>query len=140
MKENNLVNEPRLKGEPNILKINENNLIIIYEYEKRSNNYFDVIFNNNGKEIFIGRYVSDSNIKAMYKDGKILVFSSEDNNLNCITKVHSLYDILDDTYYSLTELECLDLFDSRINANNIRQKNKLTARTDCEKIHRMLRR
>ena len=92
------INEEKIKWEPLIIKIDEKNYIKKIDLEKRGNSFCDIVFNNCGKEIFIGRYESDSkNIKVLYKNGRILVYSDKFIKEKMqITDVHTLYDIADD--------------------------------------------
>lgn len=139
---NNMVNEKKLKYKAEIVNINENNYISVSEYEKRGNSFFDVVFNNNGKEIFIGRYNKElKKINVKYNNGKILVFTNDfikDKGV-FITDVLSLYDVLDDTFYSVTKLEALNVFDPTIDSSYIKNKNKLIVRDDIEKYDRMVK-
>ena len=138
MLNNNDINKPQLKYEPTIIRIDDKNYVSISEYSKRGNSFYDVIFNNNGKEVFIGRYnkILD-NVKVMYNNGKILVYSDIKNNL--IIKVYSLYDILDDTHYSLSEVEALQLFNPDLDTSFLKNKDRSVVRTDVEKRHRLIK-
>jgi len=130
------INELKLKNKPQITKIDDNNYISIAEYKKRQTSFFEVVFNNRGKEILLGRYINEfDNIKAMYKDGKILVYSDEfirGEGIK-IVDVKDLYDILDDTFYCVSKLEALNIFDSSIDSSYLKDKQKSTIRKDIEK-------
>ena len=134
-------NETKLVYLFETIKINEKSFINIKLNEKRNNKFFDVIFNLNGKEIFLGRFAKDFNIiNAKYKDGKILIYYENFNqNKHCMTinKVLSLYDILDDTFYSCTEIEALNIFDSSIDSSYLKQPENLIHRSDVEKSKRL---
>ena len=133
----NNINTPKLKYTPDIIKINENNFISISEYEKRNTTYYDIIFNNNGKEIFIGRYIKEFEpIKAMYNEGKILVYTDkyiQDKQQSYITNIYTLYDILDDVHYNETEEEMLKIFNPNLSDEYLMNKNKIVQRSDIEK-------
>ena len=133
----NDINKPKLKYPPEIIKINDNNYISIAEYEKRNSTFYDVIFNNNGKEIFIGRYIKDFDIvKVMYKDGKILVYIDKyikEKKGLYITDIYTLYDILDDVHYNESKEEMLRIFDPSLSDEFLINKNKILQRSDIEK-------
>ena len=134
-------NEEKIQGEPLKIKIDNNNFIKKTDIEKRGNIFADVVFNNNGKEVFIGRYNNDcQNIKVLYNNGKILVYSNKfikEKNAMHITAVHTLYDLLDDVCYSMSEEELLKTFDSTLDASYLNKSNKLIVRSDVEKRHRL---
>ena len=133
------INEEKLKCEPEIIKIDDNNFIKKIDLEKRGNSFCDIVFNNCGKEIFIGRYESDSqNVKLLYKNGRILVYSDKFIKEKMqITDVHTLYDIADDVCYSMNESELLNLFDSELDSSYLKNTNKLIVRSDIEKRRRL---
>lgn len=139
MKDNNLI----LRYKPEIIRINDKNFISIYEYKKDLNILFDVIFNNDGKEIFIGRFIKEfNNIRAKYHNGKILVYETsfiKKIKENHITKVYALYDIVDDTFYSVTEEEALVLFDLNLCTKHLKNKDNSLIRTDLEKMKRLIK-
>ena len=133
-------NEEKIKWEPEIIKIDENNYIKKIDFEKRGNSFSDVIFNNNGKEIFVGRYILDTkNIKVLYREGKILVYSDKfiDGKGMKITKVYTLYDILDDVCYSMSEKDLIKIFDPVLDDSYLENPNKLSIYNDVEKRHRL---
>ena len=132
-------NEEKLKCEPEIIKIDDNNYIRKIDLEKRGNSFCDIIFNNCGKEIFIGRYENDlNNIKVLYKNGRILVYSDKFVKEKMqVTDVHTLYDIADDVCYSMNESELLKLFDSELDTSYLKNTNKLIVRSDVEKRRRL---
>ena len=124
--------------EPEIIKINENNYIKISEYKYKTNTYFEVIFNKNGEEIFIGRYDKEyDKVKAQYKDAKILIyidkFINEKKDI-FITKVLGLYDILDQTFYCVTEEEALNMFDFNIDTTYLKTKDRMLKERNYRKI------
>ena len=137
------INKPKLKYEPDILNIGKDLYVSVAEYQKRGDSFFDIILHNKEKEIFIGRYSTDlHNINVMYNNGTILVYSRQfikERNNNFIVKVHSLYDILDDVHYSLTEEEALTLFDPQLDTTFLKDKTKSTIREDVEKKHRLMK-
>lgn len=135
------INVPKQIGNPEVLEIGENIYVSTTLYEKRGNRFYDVSFINKDKEFFIGRFdKEDSSIKIDYKDGKILIYLDSFNR-ECekmvITKVLSLYDILDDVTYACTEEEALKLFDSNMDANYLKNKNNIIVRSDVEKRNRL---
>lgn len=135
------INVPKQIGSPEVLEIGENIYVSTTLYEKRGNRFYDVSFINKDKEFFIGRFdKEDSAIKIDYKDGKILIYLNSFNR-ECekmvITKVLSLYDILDDTTYACTEEEALKLFDNNIDTKYLQNKDNLIIRRDVEKRNRL---
>lgn len=128
---------PKLRYEPYVVKIDDNNFITISEYTRRLDAFFDVVFNNNGKEIFIGRYKKDyDNVRAAYNEGRILVYTDKyipEYRKDFPIKIHTLYDILDDFHHIITEEEALELFDSKLSKEYLINKNNLILRTDAEK-------
>ena len=129
-------NEKKLIGTPNKININSTNYITISEFQKRNSEFYEVIFNNNGKEIFLGKFVKEyDKLNVSYRNGKILIFMENivKENLHAITKVLSLYEILDDMFYSVTEENALKIFDSNLNSQFLKNKNNLIAREDLEK-------
>ena len=133
---NNISNEKKLISLVNKIIINNTNYITICEFQKRNCEFYEVVFNNNGNEIFLGRFIKESDkLNARYSDGKILIFMEDviENEIHAVTKVLGLYEILDDTFYSLTEENALKTFDSNLNSNYLKNKNNLIAREDLEK-------
>lgn len=137
MKYNKNIYVPKLKYNPDIIKIDDNNFISISEYTLKLNTFFDVIFNNNGKEIFVGRYMKEfENIGALYNHGKILVYTYKyisEKYKDYIVKVHTLYDILDDFHYITTEENALEIFDPEISKDYLEDKDRMTFRIDINK-------
>ena len=123
------------------IKISENAFINVSLYQKRNAVFYDVVLNLNGKEIFLGR-VSQSEKKLIvkYKDGKILLayksHINDDEGMKII-KVLSLYEIVDDTFYSCTEKEALNIFDSSLDDSFLKEENSLMHRADIEKKKRL---
>lgn len=135
------LNIPKLIDAIEITKIGKNSHIGVGLYEKRNNKFYDVVLKLNDKEIFIGRFNKEFNkLRVKYADGKILVyydeFSKQSNKMEII-KVLSLYDILDNTFYSCTEIEALELFDKDINSSNLKDKDNYIRHSDCEKRKRL---
>ena len=130
-------NSIKMLEEPKKIMIDDKNYIKISKYQKRDTIFYDVIFINLDKEKFIGRYKDFNNMNVSYKDSKILVFSQDVDNF--IIKVHTLYDILDDINYSLSEIEALKVFDSSIDSSKLINKEKSIVRCDVEKRHRLVK-
>lgn len=121
-----------------ILRISDNNYIEMFERENKGNVFYDILFDNHGKEIFIGRYAQElGTINAIYNSGMILIYSASVDNK--ITRVYTLYDILDDTHYSSTELEALNLFDPNLDGSSLKTPHRLLIRSDIEKKHRLIK-
>ena len=139
----NYNNEPKLLGPIETIKISENLTIKKGLYEKRGNAFYDISIVLLDKEIFIGRFPKDFNdIKIKYKDGKILVYYDELNEeyeKKIIIKVFSLYDIIDDVFYSCTEEEALTKFDDNIDTSYLKNRNNYIYRSDIEKTKRLVR-
>lgn len=137
---NSISNEKKLIGTPNKININSTNYISIGEFQKRNSEFYEVIYNNNGKEIFLGRFVKEyEKLNVSYNNGKILIFMENrlKNNIFAITKVLALYEILDDTFYSVSEEEALKIFDPNLNSQFLKHKNNLIAREDLEKRQKL---
>lgn len=124
--------------EPTIFKINEDLYIKSQLCEKKGNNFYDISFVNGDNEFFIGRYVKEFNpISIMHKNDKVLICIKECiDGLMYITKVLSLYNILDNMLYSLTELEAIKIFDSSLNTSYLKHPNNHIYREDLEKVKR----
>ncbi len=128
----------KLIYEPEIIKINDNNYIKVSQYSYRNNTYYEVIFNNNGKDIFIGKYDTENQaVNAKYNNGKILIYTydyvGENHNLG-ITKVLNLYDVLDETFFCVTEEEALCIFDDNIDSSNLKNKDRIIKERNHRKI------
>lgn len=100
-------------------KIDNNTYIRVDEYIQYEQNYFDIILHKEEKEIIIGRYLKDfKNIMVAHKNNKILFYYAEyahsDERIMNIVKIINLYNLEDDVFYSVTEKEALNLFDSSI--------------------------
>lgn len=133
------INTPKLLGPKEIIKIGEKAQITIGTYQKRNSVYQDVILELEDKDIFLGRFVTEEDkLVASYKNGKILIGrEKEENNITNITKVLTLYEVVDDMFYSCSEIEALNLFDSSIDSSNLKNKNTYMHRSDLEKIIRL---
>lgn len=124
-----------------IINISEKALIKVGLYEKRGNLFYDVIFELNDKYIFLGRFDKTHNsFKVKYNDGKILIcyeeFKNQEKEMKII-KVLSLYEIVDDTFYSCTEEEALELFNENLDSSYLKNKKNKILRSDVEKIRRL---
>lgn len=125
------------------VKINENTNINITLNEKRNNKFFDVVLNLKNKEIFLGRFIKEFNkISAKYNEGKILIFCDEfdqkDRRMK-ISEVLSLYEVVDDTFYSCTEIEALNIFDNSLDTSFLKKPHNPIHRSDIEKNKRLYR-
>lgn len=138
---NSNINSVKLIYESDNIKIGENAYIKISLCEKRINRFYDVVLCLKDKEIFLGRFDKDDNcVGAKYKDGKILIYKDEFKKQTGkleIIEVLSLYEVADDTFYSVTEKEAIELFDNTINSTFIKKKNNVLHKTDIEKIKRL---
>lgn len=135
------VNEIKLIYNINTLKISEDAFIKIDLIEKRGNKFFDVILTLKEREIFLGRFDKTfDKINAKYKDGKILIFYEEytkETEKMEIIKILSLYEIIDDMFYSCSEKEALELFDKNIDSSYLKDKDNKIYREDVEKNRRL---
>lgn len=133
------INTPKLLCPKDVMKIGESAQITIGTYQKRLNVYQDVVLELKDKEIFLGRFVTEEDkLVVRYKDGKILVGrEKQENNVTKITKVLTLYEVVDDMFYSCSELEALNLFDSSIDSTHLQNKGSYMHRSDLEKIIRL---
>ena len=138
---NNDINIPKLLYPIEVMNIGDNIKLEIGLYEKRKNKFYDVILRINNSEFFLGRFNKTYNtVKAKYNDGKILIYTPEfnDNTKSMqIIEVLSLYEILDDTFYSCTQEEALNIFDNSIDSSYLKNKNKPIYRMDIEKNKRL---
>lgn len=138
---NNDINNPKLLYPLDTLKISEDVFVKIGLYEKRGNKFYDVFLNINDEEVFLGRFIKKFNkLKAKYNKGKILLYYDEfnENTKNMqIIEVLSLYEIIDDTFYSCTEEEALGIFDKNIDTRYLKNKHKPIYRADIEKKKRL---
>lgn len=132
----NNTNDLILLNQVEEIKISEDAYINISLYKNRNSMFYDIVLNLNNKEKFLGRFNNENMVKSKYKDGKILIYC--DNTITekeepVIIKVLSLYEIVDDTFYSCTEEEALNLFDKNINTNYLINKNNSLNRSDVAK-------
>ena len=138
---NNNINIPKLIGSKDILKIGNNLTVEKGLYEKRGNRFYDIVLKTNEEVIFLGRFNKEQNsIDIEYKDGKILICQRKfdnDNQVFKVIKVLSLYEILDQTFYSCTEREALNIFDPSIDTSNLINGDNSIVRTDVEKLRRI---
>ena len=129
-----------LEGDRHIDKIGENAKIEIRHYRKKGETYYVVIFKIDEREVFLGKFPDDiEQLKADYVNGKILIFTDvfdQVSGLFKVDQVFSLYDILDDTFYSCTEAEALKTFDPFVDRKFLKNKDRLIARSDIEKKKR----
>ena len=137
---NSDINIPKLINQKDIIKIGENLTIEKGLYEKRGSRFYDIVLKSNEEEIFLGRFNKEqNNIDIEYKDGKILICQRKfDNDTQKfkIIKVFSLYEIIDKTFYSCTEAEALNIFDSSIDTSSLINGDNSIVRTDVEKLRR----
>lgn len=133
------INIPRLLGPVDEIKIGENAVIEKGLYEKRGNKFYDIKIKLQDKEIFLGRFNKTfDRISVKYKDGKILICNEEFKKDSMkIVDVLSLYDILDDTFYSCTEEEAIKIFNPNIDYSNLKNKKRNISRADIEKLKRI---
>lgn len=136
---NKNINVPKLIGSKNIIKIGETAQITIGMYQKRNNVYQDVVLELKDEDIFLGRFITEEeNLVVKYRDGKILIGrGKEENSIAKITKVLTLYEVIDDTFYSCSEIEALSMFDPSIDKTYLQNKNTYMHRSDLEKIIRL---
>ena len=124
------------------IKIREGTFLNVSLYQKRNAVFYDVVLALGEKKIFLGRYnkTNDKDVRATYKDGKILIFypdTIKENKQVIITEVLSLYDVADDTFYSYSEKEALELYDNSIDSSYLKNKKNVLHRTDVEKMKRL---
>lgn len=137
----NIDNTKRPIGDPITYLIQGNNFIRTQLYKKRNAEFYDVTFYNNSKKIFLGRFDNNyPNFRIAYNKGKILIYSdnsnSDDKNY-AITHVISMYDILDETFYSLKPKEMLEVFSPTLSNYYINADNNIVHTTDIEKRKRL---
>lgn len=134
--------KPKLLNEPVVLKIGKNASVVKSHYSYRLDDYYDITFKTGDNEVFIGRFLNvyDGMINAEYNDGKIMVDVKEFNDKELvITKILSLYDIVDDMFYACTENEALKQFDSNLDNKHLKNPNNMICRQDTEKRRRTIK-
>ncbi|MBQ9072766.1 MAG: hypothetical protein IJY25_06380 [Bacilli bacterium] len=136
---NKIDNKIRPIGEPIIYLIQGNNYVKIEHLKRRNSEFYDVTFYNNNKKIFLGRFNNDyDNFRVAYNKGKILIYSDNyDENIYTIKSVIALYDILDETFYSSTPEESLEVFAPNLSKYYSNENNKPIYRSDTEKRKRL---
>ena len=135
------INAQKLLYDKDIIEIGDNVKISIGTYEKRNNIFQDVILELKDKEVFLGRFnKEDRPLTVKYKDGKVLIgyqeLKKEVKGIRMV-KVLSLYEMLDDTFYSCTEKEALNMFDSSMDDTYLKNRDSLIHRSDIEKKKRL---
>lgn len=140
---NKIDNKIRPIGEPIIYLIQGNNYIKTQAFKQRNTEFYDVTFYSNNKKIFLGRFNNDyDNFRVAYNKGKILIYSdnydaeSKDNKYT-IKEVIALYDIVDETFYSETSEEALEIFAPNLSKYYLNKNNKPIYRSDTEKRKRL---
>ena len=128
-----------------VIHINDKLFIEKKEYKgpniTKNDRYYDVILNFPNEKIFIGRFnKTDEQLDVKYNDGKILVCL--ENYLHEIRKfvvvdVLSLYEVVDDTFYSCTAEEALAMFDSSIDSKYLKDKDRHIVRSDPAKRQKL---
>ena len=76
-------------------------------------------------------------IKAKYNNGKILIYIDkfiQEKEKSLITNVLSLYDVVDQMVYCVTEEEALHLFDSSIDTSSLKNKERMLKERNHRKI------
>lgn len=133
------INTPKLLYPKDVIKIGESAQITIGMYQKRIDFYQDVVLELKDKQIFLGRFVTeDDKLVVKYKDGKILIGrEKEETKGTKLTKVLLLYEISDDTFYSCSEIDALNMFDLGIDSSYLENKSSFMHRSDLEKIIRL---
>lgn len=79
----------------------------------------------NRKTMCLGKYDKEfDNIKAKYKNGKIMLYHSQLNNDDeQIIKVLSLFELIEESFYSCTEEESLNEFDKSLDTSYLKNKD-----------------
>lgn len=125
---------------PEIIKISDNSYISLYTFKDRMNIVYYVTLNIKDEEKLLGKFIEDCDFtRVKYKDGKILIYSEVqdlDTSKFNIEKIHSLYDIADDTFYSCTEEEAINMFDDSLDSSHLKNKDNYIHRSDREKINK----
>lgn len=120
----------------------DDQLLVRYTIIKVKNDEFiEISLFNSDIEIFIGRFPKE-NYKLEMKylnDNLIFYYINFIRNINQLKaiKVLALYNILDDTFYAVTEKDALNLFDNKIDTSYLIDKNNLIIRSDIEKKKRL---
>lgn len=132
-------NKIKTIGEPVIYLIQGNNYIKLENLKQRNIEFYDVTLFINNKKLFLGRFTDNyENFRVAYNKGKILIYSDNysENNYT-ITHVIALYDIVDETFYSETPEEALEIFAPNLAKCYSNKNNKQIHRTDSEKRKRL---
>ena len=131
------IKRPMALYEPRKIIIDSNRYINIQLYEKNRIKYYEVVFYDNGKEIFLGNYYKDDSIfEVSYKNGKVLIHNDEfiqEIRKVQIIEVFALYDVCDGIFYYCTEEEAIKVFDERLDTSSLKRKNNKLLRNDFRK-------
>ena len=156
--------KPYIKGGNELLDVairnikveNEDYNIVKIYFKARNEYYYDIILRarNAKSDIFLGRYMKEyrkyridngkeitdlGKVYFWYKNDKILIFTRDPVNNN-IYRVLSLYNIIDDISYNVTEREALKIFDETLTSDYLKDNgNNSIFRIDDERILRLYR-
>ena len=125
------------------IDINELEYIEVINLKKNGSLFYDVTCHMLDNIMFVGRYQksSDALFSARYDDDKLLIFEEKFNNqihTMCISKVHSLYSVSDDTFYCCTEMDATNVFG--IDPKFVKLDNPKRLIHRCDTYKRMLTR
>ena len=125
---------PTITGKERKIEINDNTFILIKNYKKGASEYSIITLHLKDKKVLVGKFNEEfDNLNARYKDGRVLVYFGNGD----IKKVLSLYEMVDDTFYSCTEEEAINIFDNTLDVSHIQNKNRPIYRMDSEKTRRI---
>lgn len=122
---------PVITGKQKRIEISKENFILIKNYRKGASEYSIVSLHLKNQDVFfIGSFNEEfDNLNVKYKDGRILVYCGVEK----ISKVLSLYDIVDSTFYSCSEKEALNIFDPNIDDSILKESNSMIWVSDIKK-------
>lgn len=122
---------PVITGKQKRIEVSKENFILIKNYRKGASEYSIVSLHLKNQDVFfIGSFNEEfDNLNVKYKDGRILVYCGVEK----ISKVLSLYDIVDSTFYSCSEKEALNIFDPNIDDSILKESNSMIWVSDIKK-------
>lgn len=113
-----------------------------YLIRKKSGEYLDVSLKIGNEELFVGRFPRENYIlEAKMNNGPFVIiyylnFINETQKTEVI-KVLSCINLIDNTFYAMTEKEALNFFDSNINDKYLETPDDYINRSDPEKKRRL---
>lgn len=113
-----------------------------YIIRKKTGEYIDISLKISNESLFIGRFPKENYIlEAKMNNGPTVIiyyldFINETQKTEVI-KVLSCVNLIENTFYAMTEKEALNFFDSNINDKYLETPNNYIVRSDAEKKRRL---